>query len=68
LQPEHEVVDNQGYFGKYYGKKFMGNQDPLNSHCTGHAFLCYAHFELSLKALCIINTIFITKGVAYHEK
>jgi len=28
------VVDNQGYPGKYYGKKFMGNQDPLNSHCT----------------------------------
>jgi len=29
LQPEHEEVDNQGYSGKFYVKKLMGNRVPL---------------------------------------
>ena len=29
MQPEHKGIDNQGYPGKFCGKKFMGNRVPL---------------------------------------
>ncbi len=29
-------MDDQGYPGKSSGNKLVGNQDPIDSHCTKH--------------------------------